>query len=152
MRVHAASPSVHGVKWQLLLDAFSFLKSLPKAIYSADHYQTQRAWVLWLQKNIFTSLDYSYKKLHWTKDGQQGFTLIAYVHLGPFSGSHLVPLVFYQMTAKASNVPQPCAEADGRILWHKMVHPCKLWAVNTAAMSAQVQHKSWWESCHRVLL
>ena len=79
------------VKHKVRTALISSSKSLPKAIYSTDHYQTQRTWVLWLQKNIFTSLEHSYKMLHCTKDGQQWFTLIPSVHIWPFSGRYLVP-------------------------------------------------------------
>lgn len=57
------------VSWWTL-SWFCLQSCYPKAIYSTDHYQTQRAFVLWLPKNIFTSPEHAYKMLHWTKEEQ----------------------------------------------------------------------------------
>lgn len=75
---------------QLVCTAWFPLRShYPKAIYSIDHYQTQRAFLLWLQKNIFTSPEHAYKMLHWTKEEQEWFRPmpLTYGHLWPFSGN-----------------------------------------------------------------
>lgn len=73
---------------QLVCAAWFRLRShYPKAIYSIDHYQM--AFLLWLQKNIFTSPEHAYKMLHWTKEEQEWFRLmpLTYSHLWTFSGS-----------------------------------------------------------------
>lgn len=63
----------HCMKHKMRTAFVSSPKSLPKAIYSTDHYQTQRAWLLWLQKNIFTPAEHTYQILHWAKEEQELF-------------------------------------------------------------------------------